>query len=78
MPALTYGRCDDPESQAERLFDALRRLDSLGVSRVYARAPQSEGLGLGIYNRLLRAASFEVIDLAKNQGGGPDRPDRCG
>lgn len=78
VPSVTYGKAESPQSQAERLFDALRQLDGLGVSRVYARAPDRSGLGLGIYNRLLRAASFEVIDLAENKGGGADGPDRLG
>ena len=63
IPATTYGRRGDPESQAGQLFDALRHLDDMGVQRVFVRAPDTSGIGLGVYNRLLRAASFEVIEL---------------
>lgn len=36
---VTYGRADDPSSQANRLFDALRELDEKGAKTVYARDP---------------------------------------
>lgn len=62
VPAVPYGRRDDGEGQARRLFDALRRLDDIGAIRVYAAAPSAEGVGLAVYNRLLRAAGFEVVD----------------
>ncbi|MCR5806162.1 MAG: threonylcarbamoyl-AMP synthase [Oscillospiraceae bacterium] len=48
--------------QAHNLFDALRKLDSSGAVRVYARCPEMEGLGLAVYNRLIRAAGFEIIE----------------
>ena len=61
--SLTYGRQEDPASQAQALFDALRMLDELGAQRVFARCPNREGVGLAVYNRLLRAAAFEEIAL---------------
>mgnify|MGYP003377864895 CR=1 FL=1 len=63
VPALVYGRREDPSSQAKTLFDCLRKLDELGAKRVYARCPSQEGVGLAVYNRLLRAAAFEEIIL---------------
>ena len=30
---------------------------------VYARCPQKDGLSMAVYNRLIRAAAFRVIDL---------------
>ena len=62
-PMLTYGREHDPASQARQLFDALRRVDGLGVPVVYARVCGEEGIGQAVYNRLLRAAGFEEIAL---------------
>ena len=62
-PVLTYGREHDPASQARQLFDALRRVDGLGVPVVYARVCGEEGIGQAVYNRLLRAAGFEEIAL---------------
>ena len=63
LPYLCYGSADDSSSQAHRLFEALRELDELGAKTVYAHAPVAEGVGLAVYNRLLRAAAFRVIDL---------------
>lgn len=50
-------------TQAHRLFAALRELDERGAKLVYARCPHKEGVGLAVYNRLLRAAAFEEITL---------------
>lgn len=63
VPCLTYGRRDDAQEQARRLFDALRELDDRGASLVYAACPSQEGVGLAVYNRILRAAGFEVLTL---------------
>jgi L-threonylcarbamoyladenylate synthase len=64
VPYLTYGRRDDQEAQAHRLFDVLRAWDERrSVTQVYAACPSADGLGLAVYNRLLRSAEFEVIAL---------------
>lgn len=65
IPKVTYGRESDALSQARELFDALRRLDALGAKKVYARAPSKSGVGMAVYNRLIRAAAFNIIDLDK-------------
>lgn len=62
-PCVTYGSRDDDLSQAQRLFDALREVDEIGAKTVYASCPRMEGVGLAVYNRLIRAAAFEVIEL---------------
>ena len=49
------------EEQARRLFDVLRKLDEIGAEKVYSRCPEKTGVGLAVYNRLLRAAAFRVI-----------------
>ena len=59
---VTYGRADDPSSQANRLFDALRELDEKGAKTVYARDPGTSGVDLAVYNRLIRAAAFKTAD----------------
>jgi len=61
MPLLRYG--DSPEAQAKRLFARLREIDDLGWRRVLVRCPAKEGLGLAVYNRLLRAASYREVRL---------------
>lgn len=63
IPCVTFGAADDPMAQAKLLFSSLRAVDSLGVQTIYARMPARDGMGLAIYNRLLRAAGFEVIRL---------------
>lgn len=62
VPAVPYGSRADAVGQAHRLFDALRRLDEIGAKEVYAACPSDEGVGLAVYNRLLRAAGFEVVN----------------
>lgn len=63
VPCVTYGRSDDSSSQAKRLFDALRELDEIDAEIAYAHCPSDKGVGLAVYNRLLRSAGFEVIEL---------------
>jgi L-threonylcarbamoyladenylate synthase len=48
-------RGDLPEA-ATRLFACLRRLDALGLERIYAWKVPDTGLGLAINDRLTRAA----------------------
>lgn len=63
VPYLTYGHRDDPAAQAKQIFEALRLLDERGAQLAYTACPSPEGIGLAVYNRLLRAAGFEVITL---------------
>lgn len=58
--AVTYGSKNDGYSQSARLFDALRELDEMGAKKVYARCPETKGMGLAVYNRLIRAAGFKI------------------
>ncbi|MGX8701490.1 L-threonylcarbamoyladenylate synthase [Caproiciproducens sp.] len=63
VPTVCYGGEDDYGEQARGLFDALRRLDEIQAKTVYARCPEPKGVGLAVYNRLIRAAGFEVLHL---------------
>lgn len=54
---------EDESVQAQRLFGALRELDEIGAKKVYARCPNKSGVGLAVYNRLLRAAAYRVVRL---------------
>lgn len=65
IPRVTYGKENDDLSQAQELFDALRQLDKMGAKKVYARIPNKNGVGMAVYNRLIRAAAFNIIDLKK-------------
>ena len=63
-PTVTVGSQDDLKEQAHGLFDALRAVDEIdGAKKAYAPCPSAEGVGMALYNRLIRAAAFEVIDL---------------
>ncbi len=59
-PCVTYGEESDGYSQSARLFDALRELDESGAHKVYARCPDTKGMGLAVYNRLIRASGFKI------------------
>jgi L-threonylcarbamoyladenylate synthase len=63
IPCIPFGSANNPQSQAKKLFDALRKLDKIGAKLVYARCPSQKGPGLAVYNRLLRAAGFKVINI---------------
>lgn len=63
VPCIEFGSAEDSLSQAQSLFGALREADRLQAKTVYARMPRKDGVGLAVYNRLLRAAGFEVIVL---------------
>ena len=63
VPFISYGAKEDDAAQARELFSALRRLDEKGAETVYARCPHVGGVGLAVYNRLVRAAAFEVVEL---------------
>lgn len=56
---VDYG--STPELQAQRLFALLRNADDEGADKVFVEMPSKEGVGLAVYNRLLRAAGFRVV-----------------
>ena len=62
IPCVCMGKTDDPLSQTSRLFAALRELDRTGAVNVLAREPKTEGVGLGVCNRLYRAAGFRFVN----------------
>ncbi len=61
-PRLTVsiGAREDLATQAKRLFTALREADKLGASKIYAHLPPLDGLGLALYNRMIRAAAHTI------------------
>lgn len=60
---LCYGDKNEQKTLARGVFSALREVDALGVRTAYIHAPSKEGIGLAVYNRLIRAAGFRVIKL---------------
>lgn len=66
VKCFSLGKRSDYSAQAHRLFDELRKIDKdETIKTVYSRLPSVEGVGMAVYNRLIRAAGFEVIDLEK-------------
>ena len=59
---LDYG--ETSEIQAHRLFALLRYADEIGAEKVYVEIPSKDGVGLAVYNRLLRAAAFRIIETS--------------
>ena len=56
MDALERYIHDHTEPEEE----LLRELDRLGAKKIYVHAPEKDGVGLAVYNRLVRAAAFHI------------------
>jgi len=63
IPKLSYGMSENENTLAKNVFSVLREIDNINVQKVYIHAPSKNGVGLAVYNRLLRAAGFKVIKL---------------
>ncbi len=63
VSTVCYGSEFSDAQQAEHIFDALRIIDESGAKKVYAHSPKVTGIGMAVYNRLIRAAGFDVIEL---------------
>ncbi len=66
--AISYGEKNSPEQQAHNFFSLLREVDKMGAGRVFVRRPDPHGVGLAVYNRLIRAAAFRVIQMPEIYG----------
>lgn len=58
-----FGEKDDEETHAHLLFDILRDADKKSFDVIYAPLPRKEGVGLALYNRMIRAAAYNIIKL---------------
>ena len=67
------GKREDLAEQAHRLFHALRDADRTDAEVIYAHLPPMSGLGLALYNRMIRAAAHTVLDLSGPQTNRKDR-----
>ncbi len=63
---IDVGSEEDLSAQAQRLFAALRHADELDCDVIYAHLPPRDGIGLALYNRLIRAAAHTVIHVTQN------------
>ena len=57
------GPKDDPSVHCNRLFTLLREADKAAAAVIYAPLPKTEGLGLALYNRMIRAAAHQILQL---------------
>ena len=57
---IPIGARNDLKKQAEKLFAALREADAHDSDIIYAHLPPKEGLGLALYNRMIRAAAHTI------------------
>ena len=60
---IDIGAEEDLSAQAHTLFAALRQADDLDCDVIYAHLPPKDGLGLALYNRLIRAAAHMVLHV---------------
>ena len=58
-----YGTCHDHKTQAQKLFTLLRQADTPKTTAIFVHAPSPDGLGLAVYNRLIKAAGYNVVRL---------------
>lgn len=63
---LPIGKRDDVKSHAHMLFARLRECDFLFPDIIYAHLPDKSGLGLALYNRMIRAAAHTVLKIENN------------
>ena len=57
------GQKNDLATQAHKLFAALRDADGTDAEIIYAHLPPQTGIGLALYNRLIRAAAHTVKEV---------------
>ena len=63
------GARDNINEQAHQLFAILREADGVNYDKIYAPLPSKEGVGLALYNRMIRAAAHTVINLRQEKNG---------
>lgn len=61
---VPVGEREDLKTQARTLFHALRAADRLGAEMIYAHLPPQNGIGLALYNRMIRAAAHTVRSIS--------------
>lgn len=61
--SAALGSFDTMEAVASNLFATMRALDKRGVDYILALAPDKEGIGLAVFDRLFRAAGSKLINV---------------
>lgn len=62
VPAVSYGENGDAKMQAHNIFAVLRNLDKMQAQNIFIRCPDASGVGLAVYNRLIRSAGFRIVE----------------
>ena len=57
----SLGAKEDELAHSHRLFDCLRRFDETDATEIYAIVGKTSGIGLALYNRMLKASAYTVI-----------------
>ncbi len=63
ITTYNFGKSNDKIEQSKRLFYLLREADKESYDAIYAPLPSTEGVGLALYNRMIRAAAYQIIKL---------------
>lgn len=58
-----FGKQGDEIFQAHTLFSILRAVDKENYEKIYAPLPKKSGVGLALYNRMIRAAAHKIVKL---------------
>ena len=58
-----FGSREDMGAQAHSLFRILRDADKCDFDVIFAPLPDADGIGLALYNRMIRAAAYKIIEL---------------
>ena len=57
----SYGEKSDDKAHSHLLFECLRRFDETDATAIYAVVGKTDGIGLALYNRMLKASAYTVI-----------------
>lgn len=60
---ICIGDRDDVQNHARVIFTALRDADKLGADVIYGHLPKKDGIGLALYNRMIRAAAHTIKEV---------------
>ncbi|MGN1039107.1 MAG: L-threonylcarbamoyladenylate synthase [Oscillospiraceae bacterium] len=63
VKCFSYGKQSEPKSLAKNIFTILRQVDTETYKRMFVHMPEQNAETLVIWNRLIRAASFKLINL---------------
>ncbi len=63
VSVYAFGKRDDEEEQAHLLFALLREIDKEKYDKIYAPLPNKSGVGLALYNRMIRAAAHKIVKI---------------